>query len=749
MKTTTTNKFVSIILIALIFISTAVYGAIFLNNHIKHMDNYTNSLIKENNNLLSNTSLLLSEVLLSEKEMIVTSANDLSTMDLSNDTTIKSYIQNRSKGFTTIGAFYFVRVDGAQFLNSNLLPPTGFNPQERSWYMNAVNAKKLVLSESYVDSLTNKLCITLSAPVYKDSVLMGVVGLDIFMDKFYSIFLSLSANHSNYLFIADYSGNLVIAQNSEITEATIKDFLKKITAEPDASSILDKQNWVQLLNKTNGVINVKTSNGVRIIGSYTTMKDEGWKIVSIADPGIYNSTYSKMQSNFYLSVSIGILVISMLILIVVMVNLFIDKKRIKYTLTHDALTGLPNKQYLESNFKNEVSANAIDCSLHLIDIDNFKFLNDTLGHDYGDEILITVANLLKNILPRDGILVRSGGDQFSIMLKDVTIESSNYFAERIQNSISNSALQIKKHSLDISISTGYTVIDNSFSIMKFYSVASAALNIAKEEGKNRAVCLLPEDNAIKVENNEQINEIITLIKTSLRERSFVIFLQPIMEIENKKIRHYEALLRMRGKDDKLLSPGIFIPIAERFGMISEIDKYVFTEVMKIIKDHPKITIFMNISGLSLNNNTLLEYFEKSILESGISSTDLNLGLEITETSSTKNFTQAQHWMEKFKKLGCTIALDDFGVGYTSFTYLRTLPADYIKIDGSFVHNIDKDSSHRAIVQTMNTLAISLGKNTIAEFVENEDVLKVLKEIGVKFGQGYHLGKPGPIDDILL
>jgi diguanylate cyclase (GGDEF)-like protein len=480
------------------------------------------------------------------------------------------------------------------------------------------------------------------------------------------------------------------------------------------------------------------------------MLDEKWKVIAIADPKMYSSEMAKMKIMFYLYGGLGIFLLLFLILIIVSINMYIGKIRMKYMLTHDLLTGLPNRQYLEIFFKNEIekTREPLDYSLLLIDIDNFKFINDTYGHAVGDEILRSVAWILKSIVPGDGLLARSGGDEFAVLLTNVTIESAKYFTERLQISICNNPLQIGNQYMDISISTGYTVIDKQENIMRFFSLANAALKIAKEEGKNKAVCLLPEDITSNIADPEEINELIFLIKNAIREDRFVLFLQPIMEIDSKKINHYEALIRLRDKDNRLISPGIFIPIAERFGLISDIDHWVFEEVLKIISKHRQTTIFMNISGLSLTNNTLLEFFEKSILESGIDSSHLNLGFEITETASTKNFIQAQNWMEKFKKLGCQIALDDFGVGYTSFTYLRTLPVDYIKIDGSFVHNIDKDSSHRAIVQTINTLAISLGKSTIAEFVENEAVLKILREIVVKYGQGYHLGKPGPMKEKL-
>lgn len=750
MKHLTNNRFITGIIIIIIITSGIIYGVEYYDEYRNKQKAFTDSFTSVNMHLSNNAAVLISEIILPEKELIMNSAQKLQNMNLSDNQKIQEFISERSAGFTTIGGFYFGRNDGTHFTNSGRKLPPEYDPRKRLWYILAADRGEFIITDSYIDSLTGKTCITLAAPVYQNHRLMGVVALDIFVDKFHKLFEYISANSSAHYYVTDYYGNIIINDGIGTIELNLAKELSKLSDNINFSSLLKKQDWKSILSSNNGTININYSKNEKLLGYYWTMPQEGWKVIAVTDPKIYSSGIENMKTMFYIYGVIGISFLLFIILIIISINIYIEKVKMKYILTHDVLTGLPNRQFLEIFFKGEAakSNEAIEYSLLLIDIDNFKFINDTYGHNIGDEVLKSIAHMLKDIVPEDGLLIRSGGDEFAVLLTNITIESAKYFTERLQSSICNSPFRILNNSLYISISTGYTVISNATDITKFFSLANAALKKAKDEGKNKAVCLLPQDINTNINDPEKVSELILLIKNALMENRFVLFLQPIIETDSKKIKHYEALIRLKGKDNSIITPAIFIPIAEQFGLISEIDRFVFKEVLKIISTVHDTTIFINISGLSLTNNALLEYFEKSIIDSGIDSSHLNLGLEITETAATKNFIEAQKWMEKFKKLGCKIALDDFGVGYTSFTYIRSLPIDYIKIDGSFVHNIDKDSSHKAIVQTINTLAVSLGKDTIAEFVENEAVFKILKEMGVKYGQGYHLGKPESLGEKL-
>jgi len=182
-------------------------------------------------------------------------------------------------------------------------------------------------------------------------------------------------------------------------------------------------------------------------------------------------------------------------------------------------------------------------------------------------------------------------------------------------------------------------------------------------------------------------------------------------------------------------------VAERFGLMAQLDRWVIEAAFKTLREHPDLNLFINLSGTSLGDDTLLDLVESLLRNSGTNPS--RIGFEITETAAVKDLAQAERWIQRIKGLGCKFALDDFGIGFSSFSYLRTLPVDYLKIDGSFVKNIDSDDNHRAIVQAMNSVSHTLGKKTIAEFVENEKVVGILQDMGVDYGQGYYLGMPAP------
>jgi EAL domain-containing protein (putative c-di-GMP-specific phosphodiesterase class I) len=293
------------------------------------------------------------------------------------------------------------------------------------------------------------------------------------------------------------------------------------------------------------------------------------------------------------------------------------------------------------------------------------------------------------------------------------------------------------------------MVEPDYQMQKYMSLADVALRMAKEDGKNRVICLLQDENtAADIEQIEKTNNIISNVKNALKNDKFILYLQPIVELGSNTVSHYEALIRLKDEDNKFIPPSDFIPIAEKFGFISEIDKWVFKTVLNILKDNPQIKIFINLSAISLTDKSLLEFMEENLNLLQLNTTDFRLGIEITETAASKNFSISESWINKFKKMGCLIAIDDFGVGYTSFSYLRSLPVDYIKIDGSLIKNIDSDKDFEAIVQAINTLGEVLDKKIIAEYVENDSVLDVLKKIGIFYGQGYFLGLPAPLKEYI-
>lgn len=295
----------------------------------------------------------------------------------------------------------------------------------------------------------------------------------------------------------------------------------------------------------------------------------------------------------------------------------------------------------------------------------------------------------------------------------------------------------KKKLINLSISIGVILVDGTLDNQKLLSRADAALYQAKEGGRNRFVLIKPEDDE-GIRHNE-VDRLISLIKNALKLNRFVLFYQPITQLKNGKISHYEVLVRLIDENGELIYPPQFIPLAERFGLMSQIDRWVVQKAILVLREYPHIRLFVNLSGVSLGDEDLLEFVAESVNNGDIKPGQI--GFEITEASAVKNILQTKKWVDRLKKIGCPLALDDFGMGFSSFAYLHQLPVDYLKIDGSFVLNVHKDPKDYALVQAMNTVAHILGKKTIAEFVESEEILHTLSDLGIDYGQGHYLGKP--------
>ncbi|MHB8985353.1 MAG: sensor domain-containing protein [Eubacteriales bacterium] len=427
-------------------------------------------------------------------------------------------------------------------------------------------------------------------------------------------------------------------------------------------------------------------------------------------------------------------------------NIKQGEAQLKYLATHDYLTSIPNRYSFEESLKKAVAKakRGRESALLFLDIDNFKLVNDTKGHAAGDDLLIRVANSIKENLRESDFLARLGGDEFGVMLEEATIDEARLVAEKLRQIIEEKDFWVLKHGcFNLSLSIGVVMIDGALNSQRLLSLADTALYSAKEKGRNRVVMIDP-DEEITVKFAE-INHLVAQVKNAVKEDSFVLHFQPVVRVANGKTIHYEVLIRMKGEDGRLISPQAFIPAAERFGLMPQVDRWVVGESLEVLRRHPGLNLFINISGASLSEESLLVYIEEIIKRCGLDPS--RMGFEITETAAVKDMVLARRWIERLKKLGCQFALDDFGIGLSSFSYLRMLPVDYLKIDGSFIRNLDKDPSHRALVDAMSTVARSLGKKAVAEYVESEEILKILKELKVDCAQGYYLGFPAAIIEL--
>lgn len=419
------------------------------------------------------------------------------------------------------------------------------------------------------------------------------------------------------------------------------------------------------------------------------------------------------------------------------------EEQLQYLATHDALTNIQNRYSFEEALKRAISKGkrGMKSALLLLDLDNFKLINDTLGHATGDEILISMVKLLKLNLREGDLLARFGGDEFAVLLEGVSYEEARIVAEKLRRVVCESDLDVitKGTCLSLSISIGICLIEESVDYQRCISLADSALYTAKEKGRNRVISADPSEDPIY--RLTETNQLVRLIRNALQNDGFELYFQPIINLDNGSILHFEVLIRLKDNQGQLISPGKFLPVAERFGLMPQIDHWVVHASLAVMTKFPELNLFINLSGVTLGDESILVDIESCIRTSGIAPS--RIGFEITETVAVKDILRTERWIRRLKNFGCLFALDDFGTGFSSFAYLRILPVDYIKIDGSFIKEANKEPVHRALIQAIKTIADTLGMKTIAEFVENEDILKVLKMLGIDYGQGYYLGKPDP------
>jgi len=422
-----------------------------------------------------------------------------------------------------------------------------------------------------------------------------------------------------------------------------------------------------------------------------------------------------------------------------------EVEQLHYLATHDFLTNIPNRYYLEEYLKKIIINEAgkhNESALLFIDLDNFKVVNDSFGHASGDQILVRFVERLKANLGSEYFLARLGGDEFAVVLESISLGQARDVANRVLQAlwIEEFTFEGKQVAIHVTASIGIAMIDGTLDTQTLFSYADVALYTAKSEGKNRVFVIESGDDKARL---SEVNNMILEINDALKENRFILYFQPIFSIENKII-HYEALLRMLDLEGRLVFPNDFMPIAERFGLMSQIDRWVVNAAIERLCSHPELSVFVNISAASLSDQELLKFIESRITESQIQPT--RIGFEITETAVITDLDQVEFWIRRLKLLGCKFALDDFGAGFLSFAHLQRLPVDYLKIDGSFIRNIDVDPINKALVEAMNAVAHALGKATIAEYVESEEIWEILREQQVDCGQGYFLGKPALLVD---
>jgi diguanylate cyclase (GGDEF)-like protein/PAS domain S-box-containing protein len=431
------------------------------------------------------------------------------------------------------------------------------------------------------------------------------------------------------------------------------------------------------------------------------------------------------------------------------------ESRLRHMAEHDPLTGLLNRRAYERILSEHLAQGeryGHEGAVLMLDLDEFKQVNDTLGHSAGDDLIVRVGRTLAERLRTTDTVARLGGDEFAILLPRGSREDAEHVAKMLLEAIGTerSARGPKGRARPISASIGVAPLTGAGSITAEEALINADLAMydAKEDGRNRAQTYGGASGGRA--GIEARLEWVERIRTALEEDRFTLHAQPVVEAVSGEITQLELLVRMHGPDGELIMPGSFLPIAERFGLIGEIDRWVVTEAIRVLAKqsrngrHPKVEI--NLSGHSLGDPGLAALIDSELRSADVDPTQLVF--EVTETAAIGNIEAAQHFAEHLAELGCRFALDDFGAGFGSFYYLKHLPFDFIKIDGEFVRNVTKDNTDRLVVTAVVELARGLGKRTIAEFVADEATVTALGDLGVDYLQGFHLGKPAPIESWL-
>ena len=425
----------------------------------------------------------------------------------------------------------------------------------------------------------------------------------------------------------------------------------------------------------------------------------------------------------------------------------IMEARLQYLVAHDELTGLSNRSGLEkaldfailrcNNFKQHGA-------LLDIDLDQFKVVNDVEGHEVGDRLLVEIAVLIRTTLDNKAFIARVGSNLFQVFISKILKAKALLIAEKIRLIIDEFDFKSGENVYNISASIGVAILEPLEGIKRpseLMSRANHACYSAKTLGRNR-VSLFESDNDELVSLRDDAKW-VPKIRYALSEDLFKLVFQPVVKLSSGRVSHYETLLRMIDDTGELLGPVEFIPVAERIGLIHHIDLWVVSHTIDYIAALPKtqenICFTVNLSSHALQGDYLLPVIKKKLESTWISPSRLTF--EITETAAVSNFSKTREMVSKIRALGCRFALDDFGAGFSSFNYIKNFPVDYLKIDGQFISNLAVDHSDQVLVKSMVEVAHSLGKKAIAEYVSNAEILRVLKEIGVDYVQGYLLGKP--------
>ena len=444
-------------------------------------------------------------------------------------------------------------------------------------------------------------------------------------------------------------------------------------------------------------------------------------------------------------------------------------KMLRYQTQHDDLTGLINRREFEVRLERSLKSVHENNAQHVfcfLDLDQFKLVNDTCGHAAGDELLKQVSLLLDNRMRDRDTLARLGGDEFGLLLENCSLSDASQITNALLKLVRDYRFMFDDKIFNVGVSIGLVVINQGFeSVSDIIHAADMACYSAKKAGRNQSFLFNAGD--VEVTQRKSAVKAIADITDEIDDKQFVLYCQPILPLatvapftsalpfatHKAEPQHYEVLIRKVGQDGKHMLPTSFIPSAERYHLMPNIDRWVIRQTFSTLRqllnksaEQCNYAFSINLSGTSLSDNSLLDYIREQFAIYAVPPSAICF--EITETAAIVNLKNTINLFAALRKLGCTFALDDFGSGMSSFMYLKNFDVDYLKIDGSFVKEMDINKIDHAMVRSIHSVAEAMNIKTVAEFVESDAILKELKNIGVHYGQGLFLGAPVPIKQLL-
>ncbi len=423
-------------------------------------------------------------------------------------------------------------------------------------------------------------------------------------------------------------------------------------------------------------------------------------------------------------------------------------QELSWNASHDPLTRLANRREFENQVSQVIEACIHHHATHILlflDLDQFKIINDTCGHAAGDELLKQLSSLLETEVRKSDTLARLGGDEFGVLLRECNLEKGKEIAEHLRKIVEDFRFERNNKVFRVGVSIGLVQIKQNSTVEELIRHADIACYQAKAAGKNRIHIYQDKEGQEKEGELLQFNRIVN----ALENNQFELFAQPIVFAKSMQVHHYEILIRLRSEHGELILPNEFIPSAERYGIMSNIDRWVIRHSFEWLatQEAGEIKIAINLSGASLGDTQLPQFIAQLFDETKVNRQQISF--EITETTAIANITQALKLINDLKKLGCIFALDDFGSGLSSFSYLKIFPVSYLKIDGVFVRDIIKNPIDYAMVQAIHQIGQVMQIETIAEYVENDELIAACQKMGINFLQGYGVGRPVPISTLVI